>query len=93
MVQVGTMSWCLRIFQVSHCLYDERAVLEHSLSLLLNAEVMKPFVVVRKGFHFYPSHSDEGISVQNIVTSVQLRCPANFRKETVFDILFLSFIA
>ena len=54
---------------------------------------MKPFVVVEKGFHFLPSHSDGGISVQNIVTSVQLRCPANFRKETVFDILFLSFIA
>ena len=34
------------------CLYNERAVLEHSLSLLLSAEVMKPFVVVRKGFHF-----------------------------------------
>ena len=40
-------------FQVSHLpLYDERAVLELTLSLLLNEEVMKPFVVVEKGFHF-----------------------------------------
>ena len=52
MVQVGIVSRCLRIFQVSHLPHDERAVLELTLSLLLNAEVMKPFVVVGKGFHF-----------------------------------------
>ena len=39
-------------FKLVICLYDERAVLELTLSLLLNEEVMKPFVVVGKGFHF-----------------------------------------
>ena len=45
---------------------------------MLNAEVMKPFVVVER--LFLHGHSDEGISVQNTVTSVQLVLSSEFQE-------------
>ena len=55
------------LFKLVIGLYDAKAV-AYSLSLMLNAEVMKPFVVVES--LFLHGHSDGGISVQNTVTSV-----------------------
>ena len=65
------------LFKLVIGLYDAKAV-AYSLSLMLNAEVMKPFVVVER--LFLHGHSDEGITECSKYRDFCLAgCQANFR--------------